>query len=823
MGRTRAALMAILLFSVGAKADMVGDRECPERSRLRQEGHETFCESTEKDWRGQRTGPYVLESSDLRVDGQYDRRGLRSGVWSAYGQDRELVARARFVGTPSQVDDDYGGVGLFLPEMTEHSDSLMEQRVLGHSLLATRLSPNRPDGEGVELDYSVVTSSSGDEHEFVFDALGFYVRFDKGAELVIKGKEKYVTRLDNWRVDRGGGANRVHMWFDGAAILLEVNGVRVGPVSVVRSPREIERSAGNGWTQLGRSWAEWGSGQQYEPSERVPLRLTIRSGSLEGLRVRPWTGSTLEVGDSTLPPWGPIYGDAEGVPHGTAEWFHSVDQVAVSGEFWLGAPVGEWSAWREDGGLQQWESLDRDGFIELSVTWDEREQVTDVQCRDESCTRALLARCKEDGRHPAVCHVGVERGLAADLERLKGQAAEVATSQASALTMFQILCQSDYRPSCRSREEVHDALSKALVEAAMADAQGQRLSEFAKVREPLSASLVSDVQAAVTADLSRHVAELETVGDAALMLRRLSTDSVQGWADTASLEAELTERVEGGIDLRLATHPVDLDGVVSLLHSYDAMGWDWEVGRQTPVRQKLLDRASDVVRSGSVGGELVALASFVQGMAEVGGAAWLEEQTDLLRPAVEAQLAATTDRQEALELIRHFELLLGREWRIVQLVRLLRGADPEPSSESPAGAEEAPPVQPESTAALQQEEERKARLGIELEMRVNAQEATNRKYTVELTTPIACDADWQGALGALQVEIEYLASQATQAAGALADEAQELGVLTREVRDLQIGLQGMGVLAREARAQRGLASCDEVNRARAALQRDLGG
>jgi hypothetical protein len=808
MRRTRATLLAPLLFLVGAKADMVGERECPDQSRVQHEGNEAFCENTERDWKGQRTGPYILESSNLRVDGQYDRRGLRTGIWSAYGPDRELQARARYVGTPSQVDDDYGGVGLFLPEMTEHTDSLMEQRILGHSLLATRLSPNRPDGEGVELDYSFVTSSSGDEHEFVFDALGFYVRFDKGAELVIKGKEKYVTRLDNWRVDRGGGANRVHMWFDGAGILLEVNGVRVGPVAVVRSPREIEHSAGNGWAQLGRSWAEWGSGQQYQPSERVPLRLTIRSGSLQGLRVRPWTGSTLDIEEATLPPWGPVYGDAEGVLHGDAEWFHSDDQVAVSGEFWLGSPVGEWTAWREDGSLLQWQSLDRDGFIELSVEWDERGRATDVQCRDESCTKALLARCTEDGRHAEVCHVGVERGLAEDLERFAGQPPEVAKSRAVALATFQVLCESEHRASCRSREEVHDALVQTLAGAAMADARGDRLREFSQVRELLSASLASDVEVAVTAELSRRIAELKTVGDAALMRRRLSTDSVQSWADTDSLEAHLTTLVEGSMELRLSTHPVDLDGVVSLLHSYEAMGWDWDLGREGPVRERLLERASDVVRSGSVGGELIALASFVQGMRELGGGAWLDEQTALLRPAVEAQLAATTDRQEALELIRHFESLLGPDWRIVQLVRLLKGSPSETETEPSSIAVEAPPAQPEPTAALQREDERRARLGIELEMRVNAQEATNRKYTVQLTTPIACDADWQGALGALQVEIEYLASQATQAAGALADEAQELGVLAREVRDLQIGLQGMGVLAREARA---------------ALQRDLGG
>ena len=86
------------------------------------------------------------------------------------------------------------------------------------------------------LAYDITVRSKNEEHVFVFKDHDFWVRFDKGRELKVKGEDKAVKDLgDLWRVDRKGGAvNHVEMWFDGLKIAIEVNGRRLKPIRVRR-------------------------------------------------------------------------------------------------------------------------------------------------------------------------------------------------------------------------------------------------------------------------------------------------------------------------------------------------------------------------------------------------------------------------------------------------------------------------------------------------------------------------------------------------------------------------------------------------------------
>ena len=85
--------------------------------------------------------------------------------------------------------------------------------------------------------YSVYCPDADAEHRFQFPDYEFYVRFDPGGELRVKGIELLRVSLgSDWLVGDSSRFNEVEFLFDGTTVLVVVNGMEFGPVRVRESP-----------------------------------------------------------------------------------------------------------------------------------------------------------------------------------------------------------------------------------------------------------------------------------------------------------------------------------------------------------------------------------------------------------------------------------------------------------------------------------------------------------------------------------------------------------------------------------------------------------
>jgi hypothetical protein len=81
--------------------------------------------------------------------------------------------------------------------------------------------------------YSVYCPDGDTEHQFNFPDYGFYVRFDPGGELRVKGVQALRVGLgSDWLVGDSDHPNQVELRFDGKALVVVANGMEFGPVDV---------------------------------------------------------------------------------------------------------------------------------------------------------------------------------------------------------------------------------------------------------------------------------------------------------------------------------------------------------------------------------------------------------------------------------------------------------------------------------------------------------------------------------------------------------------------------------------------------------------
>jgi hypothetical protein len=84
-----------------------------------------------------------------------------------------------------------------------------------------------------QAQYSVYCPDGDTEHQFNFPDYGFYVRFDPGGELRVKGAEMLRVGLgSDWLVGDPENPNQVELRFDGKALVVVANGMEFGPVQV---------------------------------------------------------------------------------------------------------------------------------------------------------------------------------------------------------------------------------------------------------------------------------------------------------------------------------------------------------------------------------------------------------------------------------------------------------------------------------------------------------------------------------------------------------------------------------------------------------------
>lgn len=188
-----------------------------------------------RDWAGQCF-------KDIDCEGSLVCEGGRCGDGAAVSQERPQAT------TPSKSDYD------------SKRGTFGERGAPGAGYSLTR----EFDARGFYMAYDFEQSSGKDEHQFDFPEHGFYVRMDRDGELKLRGAETFNRRLGGlWRI--GEGLNHVQVWFDGRKIQMDINGERIGPVLISRSP--------------GRKVGTW------------DIRITGRHARVIGLVVTPWDGS----------------------------------------------------------------------------------------------------------------------------------------------------------------------------------------------------------------------------------------------------------------------------------------------------------------------------------------------------------------------------------------------------------------------------------------------------------------------------------------------------------------------------------------------------
>jgi len=90
------------------------------------------------------------------------------------------------------------------------------------------------------IQYSVYCPDGDAEHQFSFPDYDFYVRFDPGGTLRIKGVELLRVNLGtDWHVGDSELLNQVELRFDGTTLTVMVNGLEFGPVRVrAKAPQQ---------------------------------------------------------------------------------------------------------------------------------------------------------------------------------------------------------------------------------------------------------------------------------------------------------------------------------------------------------------------------------------------------------------------------------------------------------------------------------------------------------------------------------------------------------------------------------------------------------
>lgn len=123
-----------------------------------------------------------------------------------------------------------------------------DQRPIAHRLVtyetAREVSADlsaRWRGTAFHVRYGVTCPNAEAQHEIDFPDQDFYVRFDGGGELKVRGAERLSEKLrSDWLIGGGGEVNLVEFWYDGKKLLVVVNGVEFGPVTVRRGGRVDE-------------------------------------------------------------------------------------------------------------------------------------------------------------------------------------------------------------------------------------------------------------------------------------------------------------------------------------------------------------------------------------------------------------------------------------------------------------------------------------------------------------------------------------------------------------------------------------------------------
>lgn len=146
-----------------------------------------------------------------------------------------------------------------------------DQRPIAHRLITydtarevSRDLSARWRAGGFHARYGVTCPNPQAEHEIDFPDQDFYVRFAEGSELKVRGSERLTEKLrSDWLVGGVGEMNLVELWYDGRKLLVVVNGVEFGPVTVRR-------------------------GRDDEPVGRWDITLTDPRSEIQHLWIEPW-------------------------------------------------------------------------------------------------------------------------------------------------------------------------------------------------------------------------------------------------------------------------------------------------------------------------------------------------------------------------------------------------------------------------------------------------------------------------------------------------------------------------------------------------------
>jgi hypothetical protein len=149
-----------------------------------------------------------------------------------------------------------------------------DQRPIGHRLVTWDTTRQVSDdltqrwrAAGFHARYGVTCPNSDAEHEIDWADAEFYLRFDARGELKVRGVERLTEKLrGDWLCGGKGELNMVELYYDGRKLLVVVNGVEFGPVTV-------RRSATN------------------EPVGRWEITLTDARAEIQHLWIEPWDGT----------------------------------------------------------------------------------------------------------------------------------------------------------------------------------------------------------------------------------------------------------------------------------------------------------------------------------------------------------------------------------------------------------------------------------------------------------------------------------------------------------------------------------------------------
>ena len=120
---------------------------------------------------------------------------------------------------------------------------------------------------GFHARYGVTCPNAESEHEIDFPDRDFYVRFGGNGELKVRGAERLTEKLrSDWLSGDVWESNLVELWYDGQKLLVVVNGVEFGPVTVTRG------------------------GPVHEPVGRWDITLSDARAEIQHFWIEPWQG-----------------------------------------------------------------------------------------------------------------------------------------------------------------------------------------------------------------------------------------------------------------------------------------------------------------------------------------------------------------------------------------------------------------------------------------------------------------------------------------------------------------------------------------------------